>query len=122
MGDNLHDCLKRKASLLSLNSHFLLSVAPDSRPRIYPFSLHCMKSEDDCSVYVSAHVCLCVGGIPKLTSQISRYQMCFDNRGRQTSVYVFSTVMVMCEMNSNDLLLLRYAVCSSRQFACVLCS
>lgn len=68
MGDNLHDCLKRRASLLSLNPHSLfLSVAPDNNPCTYPFSLHGMKSEDD--------VCVCVGGIPKLTGQISGYQM-----------------------------------------------
>lgn len=66
MGDNLHDCLKRKASLPSLNSHSFPSVAPDNGPRIYPFSLHGMKSEDD--LCVSIHVCPCVGGIPRLTS------------------------------------------------------
>lgn len=60
-------CLKRKASLLLLNSHSLPSVAPDNGPRIYPFSLHGMKSVDMC-VCVTVRVCLCVGGIPRLTS------------------------------------------------------
>lgn len=65
MGDNLHDCLKREASLLSLNSHCLVSVATDKSAHIYPFSLHGMKSEEGVGVLVG------VGDSPKLKSQIS---------------------------------------------------
>lgn len=50
---HLHDCLKRVACLLSLNSHSLPSVAPDSSARIYPFGLCGVKSEVDVCVRVS---------------------------------------------------------------------
>lgn len=56
--DSLNDCMKREASLLSLNSHFLPSVAPDNSCHIYPFSLHGMKSEDN--TCLQACQCACV--------------------------------------------------------------
>lgn len=43
MGEHLHDCLKREASMLSLNSHSLPSAAFDNSPHIYPFSFHGVK-------------------------------------------------------------------------------
>lgn len=79
MGDNLHDRLKRKASMLSLHFHSLLSVASVIVPVfIYPFDLHFGKSEDSVCLSVRMHMCsyVRVEGIPKLISQISN--LCLD--------------------------------------------
>lgn len=63
MGENLHDCLKREACLLSLNSHSLPSAAAaDNSPHIYPFSFHGMKSEDNISVCVCECTCVSLCG------------------------------------------------------------
>lgn len=66
MGDNLHDCLKIKGSLLSSHHYSFLSVAPDYRSCAYPFSLHGMKSEDGIRVCDGISVFVC--GRPKLTN------------------------------------------------------